>query len=141
MDVTTPSQLASRSHPVRPKASPARSGRVLPSAAPGEGAAMASAVVVYESVFGDAETIARAVADGLREHLDTEVVAARDAPDELAPDVRLLVVGGPNHALGMPRPATREGAVKQHGAEIADTTTGLREWLEAVTVPGHISAA
>src|SRR3954449_10523145 len=105
------------------------------------GAAMAGAVVVYESVFGDAEAIARAVAEGLSGLLDVEVVAAQDAPRELGADVRLLVVGGPNHALGMPRPATREGAVKQHGAEIADTSTGLREWLEAVTVPGQISAA
>ena len=64
---------------------------------------MASAVVVYESVFGDAEKIARAIAEGLSEHLDVDVVAAKDAPHELGPDVRLLVVGGPNHAMGMPK--------------------------------------
>ena len=74
---------------------------------------MASAVVVYESVFGDAETIARAIAEGLSSHLDVDVVAARDAPHQLGSDVRLLVVGGPNHAMGMPRPSTREGAVKE----------------------------
>jgi flavorubredoxin len=102
---------------------------------------MASAVVVYESVFGDAERIARAVADGLREHLDTDVVAAQDAPDDLGPDVRLLVVGGPTHAFGMPRQATRESAVQEHGAQIADPTTGLHEWLERAHAPGAISAA
>ena len=102
---------------------------------------MASAVVVYESLFGDAERIARAIANGLSGHLDVEVVAAQDAPPQLGPDVRLLVVGGPNHAMGMPRPSTREGAVKQYGAEIADTSTGLHEWLDAATVPSHISAA
>ena len=102
---------------------------------------MASAVVVYESLFGDAERIARAIANGLSGHLDVEVVAAQDAPQQLGPDVRLLVVGGPNHAMGMPRPSTREGAVKQYGAEIADTSTGLHEWLEAASVPGGISAA
>jgi flavorubredoxin len=102
---------------------------------------MASAVVVYESVFGDAEKIARAIAEGLSRHLDVDVVAAKDAPQELGSTVRLLVVGGPNHAMSMPRPATREGAVKQYGAEIADTTTGLHEWLDAATVPSHISAA
>jgi hypothetical protein len=102
---------------------------------------MAGAVVVYESIFGDAEKIARAVAEGLSGHLDVEVIAAKDAPRELATDVRLLVVGGPNHALGMPRPSTRKGAVEQHGAQITDTTTGLHEWLETVTVPGAISAA
>ena len=102
---------------------------------------MAAAVVVYESLFGDAEKIARAIAEGLSWNLDVEVIAARDAPPELGSDVRLLVVGGPNHALSMPRPATREGAVKQHGAPIPDTTTGLHEWLETVAVRGRIAAA
>jgi hypothetical protein len=102
---------------------------------------MPDAVVVYESVFGDAEKIARAVAEGLSSHLDVDLVAAQDAPHQLSHDVRLLVVGGPNHAMSMPRPSTREGAVKQHGAEIADTSTGLHEWLEAVTAAGPISGA
>ena len=102
---------------------------------------MASAVVVYESVFGDAEKIARAIAEGLSSHLDVDVVAAKDAPHQLGSDVRLLVVGGPNHAMGMPKPATREGAVKQYGAEIADTRTGLHEWLEEVQAAGALSAA
>ena len=98
---------------------------------------MASAVVVYESVFGDAEKIARAIAVGLASHLDVDVVAARDAPRQLGSDVRLLVVGGPNHALSMPRQSTREGAVKQYGAQIADTRRGLHEWLDAVRVDGR----
>ena len=102
---------------------------------------MAAAVVVYESLFGDAEKIARAVADGLREHLDTDVVAAKDAPLDFGPDLRLLVVGGPNHAMGMPRPGTREGAVKQ-GAQVEDTTTGLHEWLDrAHPLSSAVSAA
>jgi hypothetical protein len=103
---------------------------------------MAGAVVVYESLFGDAEKIARAVAAGLSGHLDVEVIAATDAPYELGSDVRLLVVGGPNHATSMPRPSTRKGAAEQYGASaVADTTAGLHEWLEAATVPGGISAA
>jgi hypothetical protein len=102
---------------------------------------MASAVVVFESVFGDAEKIARAIAEGLATHLDVDVVAARDAPRQLGSDVRLLVVGGPNHGFSMPRPSTREGAVKDHGAEIADTTTGLHEWLEKAQVVGHLQGA
>ena len=102
---------------------------------------MDRAVVVYESVFGDARTIARAIAEGLASHLDVDVVAAKDAPHQLGSDVRLLVVGGPNHALGMPRPATRAGAVKDYGAEIADTSTGLHEWLDRVQVSGGLSGA
>jgi hypothetical protein len=102
---------------------------------------MASAVVVYESVFGDAEKIARAIAEGLASHLDVDVVAARDAPRQLGSDVRLLVVGGPNHAFSMPRPATREAAVKDHGAEITDTGTGLHEWLDEAQVVGSLAGA
>jgi hypothetical protein len=97
---------------------------------------MTHALVVYESVFGDARAIAQAIADGLTGSLPAEAVAASEAPGELGPDVRLLVVGGPTHMLGMPRPSSREGAVKQHGAEIADATSGLHEWLETVRVAG-----
>jgi hypothetical protein len=102
---------------------------------------MAGAVVVYESVFGDAEKIARAIADGLSAHLDVDVVAAQEAPLEFGPDLRLLVVGGPNQGFTMPRPSTREGAVKQYGAEIADVHAGLHEWLDAATFAGPISGA
>jgi hypothetical protein len=102
---------------------------------------MAAAVVVYESVFGDAEKIARAVAEGLSSHLDVDVVAATNAPRHLGADVRLLVVGGPNHAMSMPRQATRESAVERYGAEIADTSTGLHEWLDRVQVSGGLSGA
>ncbi|SNS08515.1 hypothetical protein SAMN04488107_1269 [Geodermatophilus saharensis] len=102
---------------------------------------MTRAMVVYESVFGDARTIAHAIAEGLSASLPADVVAAAEAPAELGPDVGLLVVGGPNHAFGMPRPSTRESAVQQYGADIADTGRGLHEWLEAVRAPAGIAAA
>jgi hypothetical protein len=103
---------------------------------------MSRALVVYESVFGDARSIAHAIAAGLAERLPADVVAATDAPAEIGDDVTLLVVGGPTHAFGMPRPATREGAVKQYGAEIADAHAGLHEWLVAVRLPaGGLAAA
>jgi hypothetical protein len=44
----------------------------------------------------------------------------------------LLVVGGPTHAFGMSREATREDAVKR-GAP-ADATIGVRDWLDRMTV-------
>jgi hypothetical protein len=98
---------------------------------------MTRALVVFESLFGDAATIARAIAAGLAPTLPTDVVAAADAPAEVPGDVRLLVVGGPNHALSMPRQSTREGAMKQQGADIADPSRGLHEWLDAVQVVGQ----
>jgi len=95
------------------------------------------ALVVYESVFGDARTIAHAIAEGLSAaSFPAGVVDAADAPPELVPGMQLLVVGGPNHAFGMPRPSTRESAVKQYGADVPDTATGLHEWLETVHAPG-----
>jgi hypothetical protein len=97
---------------------------------------MTRALVVYESLFGDARTIAQSIAGGLSPHIPVDVVAAAEGPAEIGPDVRLLVVGGPNHALAMPRPSTREGAVTQYGAQIADTSRGLREWLDDVRVAG-----
>jgi hypothetical protein len=97
---------------------------------------MTRALVVFESLFGDARAIAHAIADGLSPTVPTEVLAAADAPAEIADDVGLLVVGGPNHALSMPRPSTREGAITQHGAQIPDTGRGLHEWLDTVRVEG-----
>ena len=95
---------------------------------------MSRALVVYESVFGDARAIAQAIADGLSTSLPADVVPAGQAPTEIGADVALVVVGGPNHALGMPKPATRESAVRQYGADVPDTAVGLREWLAAVRV-------
>jgi flavodoxin len=102
---------------------------------------MARALVVYESVFGDARTIALAIAEGLATRLPVDVVEARDAPAQVSTDVRMLVVGGPNHAFGMPREATRDGAVKDYGAEIPDTSFGLHEWLDSVQLPRVMNAA
>jgi hypothetical protein len=102
---------------------------------------MARALVVYESVFGDAKTIAHAIAAGLATRLPADVVSARDAPAQVAQDVRMLVVGGPNHAFGMPKEATREGAIRDYGADIPDTGAGLHEWLDTVRLPQRTNAA
>ncbi|WP_324273508.1 hypothetical protein [Blastococcus brunescens] len=102
---------------------------------------MARALVVYESVFGDAKQIALAIAEGLATRLPVDVVSARDAPAQVPAEVRMLVVGGPTHAFGMPEEATRESAIEDHGAEIPDTSFGLHEWLDTVQLPPHINAA
>ena len=44
---------------------------------------MTRALVVYESVFGDARTIAHAIADGLSASIATDVLAATEAPTEI----------------------------------------------------------
>jgi flavodoxin len=97
---------------------------------------MTRALVVYESLFGDTRRIAEAVAAGLAERMPVEVAEAGHAPGEIGADVGLLVVGVPTHAFSMPRQSTRESAVQQYGASVADPTTGVHEWLDAVRVTG-----
>ena len=101
---------------------------------------MTRALVVYESLFGDAAAIARAIAAGLAETVPADVVDAAHAPAEIGRDVDLLVVGGPTHAFGMPSPATRGSAVEDHGAVVPDLRAGLREWLASVRAPAGLHA-
>jgi Flavodoxin len=64
------------------------------------------ALVVYESMFGNTEQIARAVAEGLGESVGVQVVEVADAAAEPDPDVALIVAGGPTHAFSMARSST-----------------------------------
>jgi hypothetical protein len=91
------------------------------------------ALVMYESMFGNSEQVARAAAEGIARCIDVEVrdVAAW-APGNIPDDVDLLVVGGPTHAFSLSRPGTREDAIRQ-GAGQGLTSTGLREWLAGVS--------
>jgi hypothetical protein len=86
------------------------------------------ALVVYESMFGNTEVIARAVADGLGSALETAVVEAGSAPSALG-DFTLLVVGAPTHAFGMSRPSTRQDARQRARGRVVSEGEGLREWL------------
>jgi len=95
------------------------------------------ALVVYESMFGNSEQVARAIGAGLAENMEVDVTAVATAPAVVPPDVSLVVIGGPTHALSMSRRSTREDAVKQ-GAKAAPGV-GLRDWLAAL--PDHAGAA
>lgn len=91
-----------------------------------------STVVVYESVYGNTRAIAEAVAEALH----AQAVPVADAPD--APDVDLLVVGGPTHMHGLTTSLSRRMAVKgaeedEHHVEPgAGDEHGLRQWLRAL---------
>jgi hypothetical protein len=92
------------------------------------------ALVVYESMFGNTEKVAGAIAHGLQlEGVDSGLVEARSAPDTLSADLDLLVVGGPTHGFSMSRASTRADAVRQ-GAPSERAATGIREWLESVGI-------
>jgi hypothetical protein len=88
------------------------------------------ALVVYESMFGNTEAVAHAIAGGLRAGGCTvEVTDVASAPQAIGLDVDLLVIGAPTHAFSLSRPKTRADAVRQ-GASPERATTGIREWLE-----------
>jgi len=90
------------------------------------------ALVVFESMFGNTEQVARAIADGLAAAgVATRVSEASATPADLPSSVDLLVVGAPTHAFSLSRPKTRIEAVRQ-GADLAKGAIGLREWLETV---------
>ena len=95
------------------------------------------ALVIYESMFGNTEAVARAVAEGLSGRFDVTVADVRAGPPAQGND--LIVVGGPTHAFGMSRPASRRDAVRQGAA--GDATTGIREWLSTVAHLSGVPAA
>ncbi len=90
------------------------------------------ALVAYESMFGNTERVARAVAAGLRlEGIETTVVNVCDPATADLADVDLLVVGAPTHGFSLSRPTTRHDAVRQGGREEAESK-GMREWLSTL---------
>lgn len=99
------------------------------------------ALVVYESMFGNTQTVADAVAGGLARRMRVDAVEVGGAPATLDDDVTLLVVGGPTHAFSMSRPRTRQDAAAQAPGGLVSTRTGLREWLATLRAPAGIAAA
>lgn len=105
------------------------------------------AVVIYESMYGNTHLIANAIAEGLQPYGEVTVVPVGAADARLVQGVDLLVVGGPTHAHGMSRPATRQGAVAAANKpesplvlEPGADGDGLREWLGSLA-PLHVRAA
>jgi hypothetical protein len=94
------------------------------------------ALVVYESMWGNTEQVARAIATGLGEYTDVEVVDVAETPADPGESVALIVAGGPTHAFSMTRPSTRANAVAQ-GARQGAVETGLREWLDGLPSGRH----
>ena len=91
------------------------------------------ALVVYESIWGNTETIARAAAAGVGD--DAQVVSVVDAPAAIPDDIDLLIVGGPTHAFSMTTPSTRESARQQGATTIP--VRGIREWILELAPPSR----
>ncbi|MFC9659980.1 flavodoxin family protein [Nocardia sp. NPDC127606] len=88
------------------------------------------ALIVYESMFGNTAVVAEAIADGLRPSCEVELCPIADAVNRPPPQVDLLIVGGPTHAFGLSRLATRQDAAHRTQTSI-ETEIGIREWLDA----------
>ena len=92
-----------------------------------------SAVVVYESIYGNTRAIAEAIAEGLG---GAEVLPVHEAANR-AEDTELLVAGGPTHVHGMSTTRSREMAVEavhedgdaHHLEPGAAEEPGLRAWI------------
>ncbi|WP_037305832.1 flavodoxin family protein [Amycolatopsis orientalis] len=87
-------------------------------------------LVVFESMFGNTEIVARAIGKGLAASCEVDVVNVDDAPAHWD-GLGLLVAGGPTHAHGMSRSGTRKGAWQQVEGGVR-SATGIREWLSAL---------
>lgn len=85
------------------------------------------ALIVYESLWGNTEAVARAIAAQLQASMTVEIVDADAAPTSVA-GFDLVLVGGPTHAFSMSGPSTRQTAVARHGAPNSPGR-GIREWL------------
>lgn len=103
------------------------------------------AVVVYESMYGNTHRIAERIGEGLRAQYDVTVVPLAEATPDVLAGADFLVVGGPTHAHGISREASRKSAVtvdQGKGPEFDPDAPGpgLREWLDALG-DGHVHAA
>ena len=94
------------------------------------------AIVIYESMFGDNQQVAREIAAGLTEAgVAAEAIEVGVAPTAIGPDIDLLVVGSPNHAWSMPRPSTRQDAATKADGALVSQGIGVREWLGTASLP------
>jgi hypothetical protein len=97
-----------------------------------------TAIVLYESMFGNTRQIARAIGDGLAAFTDVRVEPVSAAREAEAAE--LVVIGAPTHAHTLPRASSREDAAKwaddpdQHlGLEPEASEPGVREWLDSLS--------
>ncbi|MFF3064814.1 flavodoxin domain-containing protein [Oerskovia sp. NPDC057915] len=93
-----------------------------------------TAAVVFESMFGNCEKVARQIAAGMATGVPVKVVDVADAVADpsILDDVALVVAGGPTHSMSMSRPGTRAEAVQRSGGTVPARNVGLREWCVAL---------
>jgi len=94
------------------------------------------AVVLFESLYGNTEAVARSIAEGLDPIEEVALARFGGVPERAAEDTDLVVLGGPTHGWGMTKPASR----KRPNAD--GYALGAREWLEGSPLgAGKMAAA
>jgi flavodoxin len=96
-----------------------------------------SALVVYESMYGNTRAVAEAVAGGIGSTVEAFEVSA--APRQLPQEVDLIILGAPTHAHGLSRPQSRESAAKE--GPIVSRGIGVREWIASTAIPEGVRIA
>ena len=104
-----------------------------------------SALVVYESMYGNTDNLAHAIANGIEEVMSVTVVNVNHASSKSLLAIDLIVVGGPTHIHGLSRQSTRDVAISSASAELpldVDAVgTGVREWLDGIDTSARYFAA
>lgn len=99
-----------------------------------------TALVVYESLYGNTRDVAEAIAAGLA---DATVVSVQDAVSQVT-KAELLVVGGPTHVHGLTSHRSRIAAVENAHGDLepgAGDRLGLRDWLADLPRVANVQAA
>jgi hypothetical protein len=105
-------------------------------------------LVVYESMYGSTRAIAEAVARGLREGGEVDVIRASRAGEVDTSTYDFVVVGSPTHVHGLGRQRTRDAAVDAASRPTSTlkieedaSHTGVREWLSTLSPSAGAAAA
>ena len=104
-----------------------------------------SALVVYESMYGNTDSLAHAITKGIQELMSVTVVNVNHISPTSLLAIDLLVVGAPTHIHGLSRQSTRDAAISSASAELpldVDAVgTGVREWLAGIDTSARYFAA
>jgi len=102
-------------------------------------------VVVYESMFGNTQTIAEGIAEGLRDAGEVKLGTVDDLPPEGVRDAALILAGGPTQARHMARPDARQSVAKNHALDkfgpVLQGRESLRSWLDRLPMGRAVAAA
>ena len=92
------------------------------------------AVVVYESLWGNTEDVAKAIAEGFGP--EAEALSTAQVTPEVAAQADVLVAGAPLQAFSLPTARVRGSIVPDNGPAPDLTAPTLRAWLEQLP-EGH----